>query len=81
MTFSGRAENQNIKTTAISAILIFNSATGGHFSNVNTVLTSLATWSKKYHTDFFQKWSNNKNIRGNMQGGLICHAKSSIPMR
>ena len=43
MTSSGRAEKQNIKTTAISAILIFSSATKGHFSNVNILLTSLAT--------------------------------------
>ncbi len=52
VTSSGRSENQHIKTTAISAILIFSSATRGHFSNVNIHLSSLTTWSKKCHTDF-----------------------------
>ncbi len=33
-------------------IINFNSATRGHFSNVNTVLPSLATWSKMFQTDF-----------------------------
>ncbi len=52
MPASGRAENHNIKTSAITAIVMLSSATRGHFSNVNILWTSLATWSKKYHTDF-----------------------------
>ncbi len=47
VTSNGRTEIQNINTFAISAILNFSSATKGHFSNVNILLTSLATLAKK----------------------------------
>ena len=62
-------------------ILIFSSATRGHFPNVKTLLTSLVTWSKSI-IQIFGRWTSNLNIRETFKGdGLIFHAKSSIPMR
>ena len=69
MASSGRAENQNIKTTAISAILICSSATRGHFSNLNKLLTSLVTWSKSIIQIF------EKILGETCKGGLLFHAK------
>ncbi len=53
VTSNGRAEIQNRRIFEVLHILNFSSATSGHFSNVNILLTSLANWSKKYHTDFW----------------------------
>ena len=57
VTSSGRTEIQKFKIGKIlqsQPFWNFSSATRGHFSNVNILLASLFTWSKKYHTDFWK---------------------------
>ncbi len=44
VTSSGRAEIKNGRICSFQDIFIFSSATRSHFSNVNILLTSLATW-------------------------------------
>ncbi len=44
------------------------SVTRGNLSNVNTLLASLATWSKKA-PQIFEWWSSNNVIEGNVQEG------------
>ena len=66
-----RAEIENIeKNNAISYIFNFSSATRGRVSNVNTLLQSLATWSKNA-PQFFDRWSGCIIIKQNVSGGLI----------
>ncbi len=48
------AEIKSIKNAAKSAIFNFSSAIKGHLENVNTLLTSLVTWSKSCPSDFWK---------------------------
>ena len=43
MTSGGKAENENVQNPVYFDIFNFSSATRGHFSNVNTLLLSMAT--------------------------------------
>ncbi len=54
LTFGGRAEIENIKNRPFCDIFNFSSATRGHFSNVDTLLASMATWSKKVRSNFWK---------------------------
>ncbi len=49
-----RGEIENVIALEIFYVVNFSSATRGRFSNVRTFLASLATWSKKAHTDFWK---------------------------
>ncbi len=80
LTSCDRADIHNIHKFANSAILIFSSVSRGHLENVNTLLTSSATWSKKY-IQIFERWSSSRDIEGNMQGGVIFASFWSIPIR
>ncbi len=68
MSTGSRAEIQNVQNLENPAILNFSSAIRGHLENVNILLTSLITWSKKYHIDF-ERWPSSRVIEGNVQGG------------
>ena len=82
VTSSGRVENQNIKTTAISAILIFSSVNRGHFSNANILLTRLATWSdRKVLYRFLEDGLITEILWGMCKGGLIFSDFNTIPSR
>ncbi len=58
---TSRAEIQ-FKCAVFLDTFNFSSDTRGHFLNVNTLLASLATWSKKR-----SRWSSNKVIGRNLQ--------------
>ncbi len=47
MPSGGKAEIENVTGLLIFYALNFSSATRGRSSNVNTLLASMATWSKK----------------------------------
>ncbi len=50
----GRAESENIEKRPYCDILNLSSATRGRIPNVNTLLASMATSSKKLHSDFLK---------------------------
>ncbi len=49
----------------------FSSATRRQISNVNSLLASMAAWSKKYHTDFFERRPGYKIAKQNVSGGSV----------
>ena len=72
MTSGGRPEINRRQKTPNSAILNFISASRGHLKNVNTVHFR-HPWplGQKVVSQIFERWSSNRIIEGNVQGGLF----------
>ena len=75
----GRAKNKNVTDWSIFYVFNVGSATRGHYSNVNTFLTSLATWSKKGQN--FERRSGCKTIKQHVPGGVIFSGFSTMYSR
>ena len=80
VTFSVRAEIQNGRTCCFLDTFNFSSATKGHFSNGNILLTSLATWSK-LSLRFLIDGLVTELLREMCKGGLFFIEFSTIPSK